>query len=107
MQLTATRTDRAERAEQSERTKDIAAPAGRTGARDADGMAVASFILGLLGLLVLNVFLGPIAIALASVALWRGTKRQGRALLGLGLGVADLVVLVTFMQLDHTVSWSM
>ncbi|MEV6993583.1 DUF4190 domain-containing protein [Streptomyces sp. NPDC093228] len=70
-------------------------------------MAVASFILGLLGLLVLNVLLGPIAITLAGVALWRGTARRGRALLGLGLGVADLVVLVTAMQLDHTVSWSL
>ncbi|MFK4099123.1 DUF4190 domain-containing protein [Streptomyces sp. NPDC019531] len=79
----------------------------RTGARDTDGMAVASFILGLLGLLVLNVFLGPVAIVLASVALWRGTKRRGRAYLGLGLGVADLLVLVAFMQLDSTVSWSL
>jgi hypothetical protein len=69
-------------------------------------MAVASFILGLLGLLVLNLFLGPIAITLAAVALWRGTTRRGRALLGLTLGIADLIVLITFMQLDHTVSWS-
>ncbi|MFD7707767.1 DUF4190 domain-containing protein [Streptomyces sp. NPDC059786] len=83
-----------------------AAPTRRTGTRDADGMAVASFILGLLGLLVLNVFLGPIAVVLASAALWRGTHRKGRALLGLGLGVADLVVLVAFMQFDNTVSWS-
>ncbi|WP_406173672.1 DUF4190 domain-containing protein [Streptomyces sp. NBC_00996] len=83
-----------------------ATPARRTAARDADGMAVASFILGLLGLLVLNVFLGPIAIALASVALWRGTTRRGRAFLGLGLGIADLVVLVAFMQFDSTVSWN-
>ena len=79
----------------------------RTGARDADGMAVASFILGLVGLLVLNVFLGPVAIVLASVALWRGTARRGRAYLGLGLGVADLLVLVAFMQLDSTPSWSL
>ncbi|MFF5499622.1 DUF4190 domain-containing protein [Streptomyces aquilus] len=78
----------------------------RTGTRDADGMAVASFILGLLGLLVLNLFLGPVAIALATVALWRGTARRGRAFLGLGLGVADLLVLVTVMQMDSTVSWS-
>ncbi|WP_328780319.1 DUF4190 domain-containing protein [Streptomyces canus] len=79
----------------------------RTVARDADGMAVASFVLGLLGLLVLNVFLGPIAIVLASVALWRGTARRGRAYLGLGLGVADLLVLVAFMQFDSTVSWNL
>ncbi|MFI5797230.1 DUF4190 domain-containing protein [Streptomyces sp. NPDC051677] len=78
----------------------------RTGVRDADGMAVASFILGLLGLLVLNVFLGPVAIVLAAVALWRGTARRGRAYLGLTLGIADLVVLVAFMQADSTISWS-
>ncbi|MFG2353573.1 DUF4190 domain-containing protein [Streptomyces sp. NPDC048521] len=92
----------------------LTAPAtGRTGTgtrprtRDADGMAVASFILGLLGLLVLNLFLGPIAIVLAAVALWRGTTRRGRAYLGLALGVADLAVLVTAMELSHTVSWSL
>ncbi|WP_432029173.1 DUF4190 domain-containing protein [Streptomyces sp. 1222.5] len=90
----------------------LTAPAtGRTDTRprtrDADGMAVASFILGLLGLLVLNVFLGPVAIALAVVALWRGTSRRGRACLGLALGIADLAVLLTAMQISHTVSWSL
>ncbi|CAL9295367.1 DUF4190 domain-containing protein [Streptomyces olindensis] len=85
----------------------LTAPASRhTGIRDTDGMAVASFVLGLLGLLVLNIFLGPIAIVLASIALWRGTNRRGRAFLGLGLGVADLLVLVAFMEADSTVSWS-
>lgn len=85
----------------------LTAPASRrTGIRDTDGMAVASFILGLLGLLVLNIFLGPIAIVLASVALWRGTERRGRAFLGLGLGVADLLVLAAFMEFDSTISWS-
>ncbi|MBQ0879209.1 DUF4190 domain-containing protein [Streptomyces sp. RT42] len=86
----------------------LTAPAGRrTGIRDTDGMAVASFVLGLLGLLVLNVVLGPIAIVLASLALWRGTARRGRSLLGLGLGVADLVVLAAFMSADNTMSWSL
>ncbi|MEU3946662.1 DUF4190 domain-containing protein [Streptomyces sp. NPDC029526] len=86
----------------------LTAPAtDRTGIRDADGMAVASFVLGLLGLLVLNVVLGPLAIVLASLALWRGTARRGRAFLGLGLGVADLLVLLAFMQADGTVSWSL
>ncbi|MFG2132098.1 DUF4190 domain-containing protein [Streptomyces sp. NPDC048751] len=85
----------------------LTAPATRrTGIRDADGMAVAAFILGLVGLLVLNVFLGPIAIALAAAALWRRTARPGRAYLGLVLGIADLVVLVAFMQADSTISWS-
>ncbi|MEV0240230.1 DUF4190 domain-containing protein [Streptomyces sp. NPDC050674] len=85
----------------------LTAPASRrTGIRDTDGMAVASFILGLLGLLVLNLFLGPIAIVLASVALWRGTERRGRAWLGLSLGIADLLVLAAFMEFDSTISWS-
>ncbi|WP_328224065.1 DUF4190 domain-containing protein [Streptomyces sp. NBC_00104] len=91
MQLTAAR-----------RTGATARPRGR----DADGMAVASFVLGLLGLLVLNLFLGPIAVVLAAVALKRGTTRRGRAYLGLGLGIADLVVLATLMQTTNTVSWS-
>ncbi|KUL61559.1 hypothetical protein [Streptomyces sp. NRRL S-1521] len=69
-------------------------------------MAVASFVLGLVGLLVLNLFLGPAAIVLASMALWRGTARRRRALLGLGLGVADLIVLASLVAMDGTVSWS-
>lgn len=75
--------------------------------RDADGMAVASFVLGLIGLLVLNVFLGPIAVVLASAALWRGTARRGRAYLGMALGVADLAALGVAMELSHTLSWSL
>ncbi|MFE2462001.1 DUF4190 domain-containing protein [Streptomyces sp. NPDC059402] len=91
----------------ADRTTENRRTTRRTGIHDTDGMAVASFVLGLLGLLVLNVFLGPIAIALASIALWRGTARRGRALLGLGLGVADLLVLVAFMSADNTMSWSL
>ncbi|MFF9866938.1 DUF4190 domain-containing protein [Streptomyces sp. NPDC013953] len=83
-----------------------APPRRRTGIRDADGMAVAAFVLGLLGLLVLNIILGPIAIGLALLALRRGTARRGRALLGLGLGVADLVVLAVLASADGTLSWS-
>ncbi|MEV0221536.1 DUF4190 domain-containing protein [Streptomyces sp. NPDC050704] len=83
-----------------------AAPRRRSTVRDADGMAVASFILGLVGLLALNLFLGPVAITLASIALYRGTARRGRAFLGLGLGVADLLVLAAFMSADNTLSWS-
>ncbi|MFJ5154620.1 DUF4190 domain-containing protein [Streptomyces sp. NPDC088353] len=86
----------------------LTAPAThRTGTQDTDGMAAASFVLGLLGLLVLNLFLGPVAIVLAGVALWRGTGRRGRAWLGLTLGIADLVVLLAFVQADNTLSWSL
>ncbi|MDN3295999.1 DUF4190 domain-containing protein [Streptomyces ficellus] len=84
----------------------LSTPRPRTGLRDADGMAVAAFVLGLVGLLVMNILLGPIAIGLAVIALRRGTARRGRALLGLGLGIADLIVLATLVTLDGTVSWS-
>ncbi|GHE70576.1 hypothetical protein GCM10018785_43740 [Streptomyces longispororuber] len=89
-------------------TEPSAEPAPRrpVGRRDTDGMAVASFVLGLLGLLVLNLVLGPVAIGLACVALRRGTARRGRALLGLGLGVADLVLLAALIAMDGTASWS-
>ncbi len=83
------------------------ATAGRADhGRDPDGMAVASFVLGLLGLLVANIFLGPVAIMLAALALGRGTERRGRAFLGLALGVADLAVLAVLVSADHTLSWS-
>lgn len=75
--------------------------------RDADGMAVASFLLGLPGLLVLNLVLGPAAIVLATVALARGTRRRGRALLGFTLGVADLVILTTLTIANDGVIWSL
>ncbi|WP_030296115.1 hypothetical protein [Streptomyces katrae] len=74
--------------------------------RQADGMAVASFVFGLIGLLAMNLFLGPTAIVLAALALHRGTSRPGRARLGLALGVADLVVLAWVVSADQTWSWS-
>ncbi|PSJ28148.1 DUF4190 domain-containing protein [Streptosporangium nondiastaticum] len=70
-------------------------------------MAVASFVLGLVGLLVFNVVLGPLALVLAGLALARGTTRRGRALLGLTLGAADLIVLAALATTDHTLSWSL
>ncbi|OKJ57808.1 hypothetical protein [Streptomyces sp. CB02115] len=74
--------------------------------READGLAVASFVLGLLGLLVFNVLLGPTAIVMALLALARRTRRRGRALLGLALGVADLVVLAVLVTGNGAVAWN-
>ncbi|MCX4819535.1 hypothetical protein OG883_06350 [Streptomyces sp. NBC_01142] len=79
---------------------------GRDGdPHDADGMAVAAFVLGLVGLLVMNIVLGPIALVLAGLALWRGTARRARALLGLALGLADLAVLAVLVTMNGTVVW--
>ncbi|MET9581593.1 DUF4190 domain-containing protein [Streptomyces sp. NPDC006539] len=86
---------------------DAARPVGRRkSTRDADGLAVASFVLGLIGLLVMNIVLGPIAVVMAIIALARSTARRGRALLGLALGIADLVVLAFLVTGNGTVSWS-
>jgi hypothetical protein len=86
------------------------APTGTTrkqsGTADADGMAVASFVLGLPGLLVANIFLGPTAVVLAFLALRRGTSRRGRAWFGMALGLADLAVLAILITADGTVSWN-
>ncbi|MFE2974057.1 hypothetical protein [Streptomyces sp. NPDC059258] len=88
------------------------APAGtgsevsRAVGREADGLAVASFVLGLVGLLVFNILLGPTAIVMALLALARRTRRRGRAYLGLALGVADLAVFAALVTVNSTVSWS-
>ncbi|WP_327388020.1 DUF4190 domain-containing protein [Streptomyces sp. NBC_01207] len=82
-------------------------PRNRSRYRDADMMAVTAFVLGLVGLLVMNLVLGPIAVVLGSLALWRQTARPGRARLGIALGVADLVVLACLVTADHTWSWSL
>ncbi|MGW0934599.1 DUF4190 domain-containing protein [Streptomyces sp. NPDC002666] len=78
----------------------------RRSTRDADGLAVASFVLGLVGLLVMNILLGPAAIVMALVALARSTARRGRALLGLALGIADLVVLAFLVTGNGVVAWN-
>ncbi|MCI4043795.1 MULTISPECIES: hypothetical protein [unclassified Streptomyces] len=95
-----------------ERTPDSESGAGsdpaprRAAGREADGLAVASFVLGLVGLLVFNILLGPTAIVMALLALARGTRRRGRAWLGLALGVADLAVLAVLVTANGTVAWS-
>ncbi|MET7934472.1 DUF4190 domain-containing protein [Streptomyces sp. NPDC005322] len=73
--------------------------------RDADGMAVASFVLGLIGLLLFNAIFGPCAIVLGTLALARETRRRGRALLGLALGISDVVLLIVLLTLNHSVFW--
>ncbi|MEZ0089037.1 DUF4190 domain-containing protein [Streptacidiphilus sp. EB129] len=66
-----------------------------------DDTAVASFILGLLGLFFFNIVLGPLAIVLGGISLARGTRRRGRALLGVALGIADLALLGVLLA-THT-----
>ncbi|MFI7234902.1 hypothetical protein [Streptomyces cyaneofuscatus] len=79
----------------------------RAAGREADGLAVASFVLGLVGLLAFNLLLGPTAIVMALLSLARRTRRPGRACLGLALGVADLVVLAVLVTVNGTVAWNL
>ncbi|GLV87449.1 hypothetical protein Slala03_71380 [Streptomyces lavendulae subsp. lavendulae] len=78
-----------------------------TRTRDADAMAVVAFVLGLVGLLVMNLLLGPIAIGLGALALWQHTARPGRARLAIALGAADIVVLACLVTADGTWSWGL
>ncbi|MFD9688123.1 hypothetical protein ACFXPX_25240 [Kitasatospora sp. NPDC059146] len=75
----------------------------RQGTAEADNLAVASFLLGLPGLLLFNLVLGPIAVTLATLALVRGTSRRGRAFLGLALGIASLAILAVTTATSHGV----
>ncbi|MGK5530133.1 hypothetical protein [Streptomyces sp. URMC 129] len=77
----------------------------RTPARTADVMAVWSFVTGLVGLLVFNIVLGPVALVLGARALLTGTSRRLRASAGLALGAADLVLLAVLAMGDGTLSW--
>jgi len=76
-----------------------------TSHRDPYALAAASFVLGLVGLLVFNLFLGPTAVVLGLLALHRGTTHRHRAYLGILLGAADLVVLALVTAADNTVTW--
>ena len=53
-------------------------------------------LLGAVGLFVLNLVFGPIAIGLGATALRRGTQRAA-ALTAVALGTADLVVLAALL----------
>ncbi|WLQ40499.1 DUF4190 domain-containing protein [Streptomyces laculatispora] len=83
-----------------------AGPGSVRSTRDADALAVASFVLGLVGLLVMNILLGPAAIVMAVIALARSTARRRRALLGLALGIADLVILAFLVTGNGAVAWN-
>ncbi|WP_030668952.1 hypothetical protein [Streptomyces rimosus] len=79
---------------------------GKTPFGQADGMAVAAFVLGLVGTLVANVILGPCALVLGALALARHTTRRARAMLGMALGAADLIILATLATADGSLSWT-
>lgn len=56
-------------------------------------LAAVAFVSGLVGLLVANLVLGPLAVIAGILALRRDSDRRGRAALGIALGFLDIVVL--------------
>jgi predicted lipid-binding transport protein (Tim44 family) len=69
--------------------------AGEAGmAAKAIPVAAVSFVSGLVGLLVANLVLGPLAIILGVIGLRVDSARRARAVLGIVLGVADIAVFV-------------
>ncbi|MEU1618954.1 DUF4190 domain-containing protein [Streptomyces sp. NPDC005722] len=85
--------------------RELRAAEARSGSDGSDGMAVAAFVLGLVGLLAFNIVLGPFALILGGVALVRGTRRPVRAIAGLVLGAADLMVLVVLITMNRGFIW--
>lgn len=81
---------------------------GTTGTKPIPFAAV-SFVSGLVGLLVANLVLGPLAIVLGAIGLRADKSRRVRATLGILLGIADIAVfLVLAAHSAHhgSVSWN-
>jgi hypothetical protein len=69
----------------------------------AASMARTGMLLGVVGLFILNLVLGPIAIGLGVVALRRGARpgaERAAALSSILLGAADVIVLLVLMALS-------
>jgi hypothetical protein len=62
-----------------------------------NGMAIAGLVCGLVGLLIFNVILGPLALIFGGIGLSRanrGAPRKGMATAAIVLGIVDLVIWV-------------
>ncbi|MFG2130944.1 DUF4190 domain-containing protein [Streptomyces sp. NPDC048751] len=68
-------------------------PAASSGSR-TNGMAIASLVCGIVGLFLLNIVLGPLAIVFGAVARRQAAGRNGggMAKAGIILGIVDVVL---------------
>lgn len=83
----------------SDQQQPYGAPPGYGGypqpAKSSNGMAIAGLVCGIVGLLILAVVLGPLAIIFGGVGLSRsnkGASGKGMAIAGIVLGIVDLVL---------------
>jgi predicted lipid-binding transport protein (Tim44 family) len=84
-----------ESATSAERAAETSAKSGGVNAEPkAIPFAAVSFVSGLVGLLVANLLLGPLAVVLGVIGLRADSGRRARATLGILLGIADIAVFV-------------
>src|SRR3954469_221146 len=66
----------------------------------SNGLAIASLVCGIVGLLVFSIILGPLAIIFGAIGLNqanRGASHRTMAIWGLALGVVDVVLWIIFL----------
>lgn len=71
-----------------------------TAAATGNGLAIAGLVCGIVGILLFNVILGPLAIIFGGVGLSRarhGAPHKGMSIAAIVLGVVDLVVWVALL----------
>jgi hypothetical protein len=71
-----------------------------TTATRSNGLAVAGLVCGIVGLLLFNIVLGPLAIIFGGIAFSRakrGAPHRTMSLWAIGLGIVDLVILVVLL----------
>lgn len=69
--------------------------------KPVNGLAIASMVIGIVGIFFFSIILGPLAIVLAAFALRTGNEKSGRgmAIAGLVLGIIDTVLAVILLIL--------
>ncbi|MGH3635188.1 MAG: DUF4190 domain-containing protein [Mycobacterium sp.] len=66
----------------------------------SNGLAIAALVCGIIGLFLLNIILGPLAIIFGGVGLShakRGAAHHGMALAGVILGIVDVIIFVVLL----------
>jgi hypothetical protein len=79
--------------------------------RGHNAMAIAGLVCGVIGLVVFNVILGPLAVIFGGVGLHsanRGAGRRGMARVDIVLGIIDMVLFVLAIAVasKHSFNWS-
>jgi hypothetical protein len=73
--------------------------------KSRNGMAIAALVCGIVGVFLLEVILGPLAIIFGAIGLRRanaGGPNRGMAAAGLALGILDVVLFVALIAISST-----